>query len=107
MQKLPSCAGRAEFISSVPSLCHVTRALSIGVPSGGPGWLPQAVKVACHMPTIGSLVSAMFSSNPGCDESVPCHDWGRSIAPNLFELPHAALALVTSKQAETKVKVIA
>src|SRR5438874_12852951 len=30
MQKSPSCGGRAEFISSVPSLCHVTGALSMG-----------------------------------------------------------------------------
>ena len=48
MQKSPSCGGRAEFISSVPSLCQVTKELSMGAPSGGPISLPWAVNV--HMP---------------------------------------------------------
>src|SRR5215469_3183754 len=49
MQKSPSCGGRAEFMSSVPSLCHGTKALSIGVSKSGvlePG--------ACHHASCGA-----------------------------------------------------
>lgn len=56
-------------MSSVPSLCQVTSALSIGVSSGGPSSLPWAVNVTCHIPTIGSLPSEILSSELGCVES--------------------------------------
>src|SRR5690349_10024924 len=82
MQKSPSCGGRAEFISSVPSLCHVAKALSMGVPSGGPLTLPWAVNVTCHIPTIGSLSSAILSSEPDRNESAPCQDCRRRFVPN-------------------------
>src|ERR1700746_1852701 len=107
MQKSPSCGGRAEFISSVPSLCQVTKELSIGVPSGGPISLPWAVNVTCHMPTIGSFSApSILKSEPDWNTSEPCHDCRCRIAPNLFASPHAALAEAPSRQTETKANAI-
>src|SRR5262249_41991366 len=104
MQKFPSWGGRAEFISSVPSLCQVTKALSIGVPSGGPGSLPHAVNVTCHMPTIGSAASETFSNESDRKPSESCQDCRWSSAPYWFESPHAAFALTVNKLAETSAK---
>src|ERR1700751_1203439 len=114
MQKSPSCGGRTEFMSSVPSLCQVAKALSIGVPSGGPTSLPWAVNVTCHMPTIGSLSSAILSSEPDSKKSDPCQDCWRRVGPNLLASPHDALAngekIVTNKttpSVPTKIRKVA
>src|SRR5215475_8014955 len=103
MQNCPSCGGRAEFISSVPSLCQVTNELSRGVPSGGPISLPWAVNVTCHIPTIGSFsASSILKSEPDWITSELCHDCRCRIAPNPFPSPHAAWAEAPSRQAETR-----
>src|SRR5215469_13943323 len=101
MQKFPSCGGRAEFMSSVPSLCQVTNALSMGVPSGGPASFPWAVKVTCHRPTIGSAGSATVNSEPLLNPN-PCHDCRWRAAPYLLESPQAALALTANRHTEAK-----
>src|SRR5262249_34846283 len=56
MQKFPSCGGRMEFMISVPSLCHTTRASSITAPGGATGGAAvSAVNVTCHIPTMDAL----------------------------------------------------
>src|SRR3954467_2524391 len=93
MQIPPSWAGREEAIISVWSLCHTTRELSMGVPSGGPSSLPSAVKVTCHMPVIRTSeeLAEMGKRLPDC----PSHRCGNRDAPG-FDLalsPQPAKAL--------------
>src|SRR5690242_11260009 len=91
-------------MSSVPSLCQVTSALSMGAPSGGPSSFPWAVKLTCHIPTIGSAESATVNSEPLLNPN-PLHDCRWRSAPYLFESPHAALAFTASRHTEAKANI--
>src|ERR1700675_2039569 len=96
MQKSPSCAGRAEFMISVLSLCHTMMALSMGVLSGGPSLLPLAVNVTCHMPTIDAPGSSI--SNKCARPDCVSHDAGCACfpAPTCEKLPQEARALAAT-----------
>ena len=50
----PSCAGREEFMISVPSACHTTTELSISTPGLGidSPFMLLAVHTTCHIPTM-------------------------------------------------------
>jgi hypothetical protein len=57
MQKLPVMGGRSpEFMSSVPSLCHVEYPSSSTVPSGNTNWIFQR-------PTIEALPASFLAEN--------------------------------------------